>query len=50
MQTCISIGLDKAKFWRWSMRNKYPDYDNPLFTFIKLYEGNYKKLLLSFIF
>lgn len=50
MQTCISIGLDKAKFWRWSMRNKYPDYDNPLFTFIKLYEGNYKKLLLSFKF
>lgn len=32
------------------MKNKNPAYDKPFTTFIRLYEGNYKKLLLSFIF
>ncbi|ETJ35725.1 Lipid A export ATP-binding/permease protein MsbA, partial [human gut metagenome] len=32
------------------MKNKNPAYDKPFNTFIRLYEGNYKKLLLSFIF
>ena len=32
------------------MKNKNPAYDKPFNTFIRLYDGNYKKLLLSFIF
>ena len=32
------------------MKNRTPAYDKPFNTFIRLYEGNYKKLLLSFIF
>lgn len=32
------------------MKNNTCNYDKPFITFIKLYEGNYKKLFLSFIF
>ena len=32
------------------MKNNTCNYDKPFITFIKLYDGNYKKLFLSFIF